>query len=240
MNEFEIRQALAGAAPAAMAPDPDRLRAALARADRMKNIRAAVVVGALSLVVSLGVFMSQAGESSTPLDVVDNPEVPAPDAGLPVLDDATTETTTVPPTTSTPLAPPEDNPDHLGSPTSTTAAPALITVTTTTLTPVTTTVPPTTTAPPTTTTAATSTFSASALYGSCEEPIPYDEYSGTAAPGATITVTSPWSTTGTVTADGNGDWWIRIEFPSAPVGEHFDVRVSDGAASADLDFVRNA
>jgi len=237
MNEFEIRRALAGVTPPSTGPDPDRLRAALIHADRMKSVRAALMVCAASLVVSLGVFMSQAGESSTPLDVVDTPETPVPDSDFPVLDDAFTETTTIPPTT----APLPDDPGHLDATPSTTAPPALIAATTTTVA-----VPepaPTTTAKPTspsTTSTVPSAFTAAALYGSCEEPIPYDEYSGKAAPGASITVSSPWSTTTNTTADDNGDWWVRVEFPSAPVGAPFAVNVSDGSTSVDLDFVRTA
>lgn len=259
MNEYEIRRALAAAPThAAVTPDPDRMRAALVHADRMKTIRMAMAVGAVTLVASLGLFLAQTGESTAPLDVVDQPDVPTPDPGLPVLEIASTETTTTTaaPTTTVPPAEPDADPDHLATPsTTTTAPPALIAVTTTrppvttTAPPPSTTAPPTTTAAPTTsTTSTTSTttttvpveFSAQARYGFCEEDPPYDEYSGTAAPGSTITVTSLYSSTAQVTADGNGDWFLRVEFPTAPVAEHFDVTVGDGTDTAVFDFVRTA
>ena len=91
--------------------------------------------------------------------------------------------------------------------------------------------------PPETTAAPPHTFSAQARYGSCEEDPPYDEYSGTAAAGATITVSSAHNTAVQTIADGNGAWFIRVEFPTAPVDEHFDVTVSDGVDTAVFDFV---
>ena len=81
-------------------------------------------------------------------------------------------------------------------------------------------------------------FSASAQYGSCEEPIPYDNYSGTAAPGATVTITSPWSATTTATADSSGHWAVQVTFEAAPVDEPFTVTISSGGESVGLGFVR--
>ena len=79
---------------------------------------------------------------------------------------------------------------------------------------------------------------ASAQYGSCEEPIPYDNYSGTAAPGATVTITSPWSATTTATADSSGHWAAQVTFEAAPVDEPFTVTISSGGDSVGLGFVR--
>jgi len=72
-------------------------------------------------------------------------------------------------------------------------------------------------------------FTANQKYGSCSEAIPWDKFYGTAAPGATIEVVSPYGS-GTATADASGNWLIRVEFPDAPVGEAFTVVVesSDG------------
>ncbi len=81
-------------------------------------------------------------------------------------------------------------------------------------------------------------FSASAQYGSCEEPIPYDNYSGTAAPGATVTITSPWSATTTATADSSGHWAVQVTFEAAPVDQPFTVTISSGGESVGLSFVR--
>ena len=81
-------------------------------------------------------------------------------------------------------------------------------------------------------------FTANQKYGSCGEAIPYDKFYGTATPGATIWVESPYGV-GTTTAGANGHWDIRVEFPDAPVGEPFTVVVesSDGGF-ASFTFVR--
>lgn len=104
----------------------------------------------------------------------------------------------------------------------------------------TTTPPPTTTAAPapkpapTTTTApdVSVAFSASQKYGSCGEAVPYDIFSGTATPGSTITISSPYGS-GTATADTDGHWSRKVEFPGAPAHETFSVSVSglDGSKS---------
>ena len=66
---------------------------------------------------------------------------------------------------------------------------------------------------------------------------PYDEYRGTAEPGRTITITSPYNSPATVTADAAGDWFLRVEFSDAPANEHFTVTVSDGVDAVGFDFV---
>jgi hypothetical protein len=78
----------------------------------------------------------------------------------------------------------------------------------------------------TTTTKATWEFSATQKYGTCSEPVPYDEFSGKAKPGSTVTVTSSHGS-GSTTADGDGNWWIRVEFPSAPYNTTFSVKAKD-------------
>ncbi len=72
-------------------------------------------------------------------------------------------------------------------------------------------------------------FSAHQVHGSCGEAIPYDVFWGTANPGATIWIESPYGS-GSTTATEKGDWEIKVEFPEAPVGEEFTVVVesSDG------------
>ena len=69
-------------------------------------------------------------------------------------------------------------------------------------------------------------FSAFQKYGSCAEPVPYDEFWGTGKPGSVINVTSPYGS-GSTTVDGEGNFWIRVEFPTAPFGETFSVKVKD-------------
>lgn len=79
----------------------------------------------------------------------------------------------------------------------------------------------------TTTTVATSWgFTAWQTYGSCSEPLPYDVFGGTAKPGGTVTVTSPYGS-GSTTADAEGAWSLRVEFPGAPYGKTFEVKVRD-------------
>lgn len=72
-------------------------------------------------------------------------------------------------------------------------------------------------------------FTANQKYGSCGEAVPFDKFWGTAAPGSTIWVESPFGS-GTTTANGDGHWEIRVEFPEAPLGEAFNVVIesSDG------------
>lgn len=65
-----------------------------------------------------------------------------------------------------------------------------------------------------------------AKYGSCEFDPPFDEYYGTAEPGAFITVTSEFGSGETVVGE-NGEWWVKVFFPEAPYGEEFVVTVKD-------------
>jgi len=78
----------------------------------------------------------------------------------------------------------------------------------------------------TTTTKATWEFSANQKYGSCSEPIPYDEFSGRAKPGSTVNVTSEFGG-GSAVADEDGNYWLKVEFPSAPFEQVFSVKVKD-------------
>lgn len=83
-------------------------------------------------------------------------------------------------------------------------------------------------------------FTAASAYGSCEEEIPYDIYSGHAAPGATVTLTSPWSATTTAVADEDGYWAVQVTFETAPVGDPFTVTAASGGSQVGLSFVRTA
>ncbi|MDF1594605.1 MAG: hypothetical protein P1T08_00720 [Acidimicrobiia bacterium] len=69
-------------------------------------------------------------------------------------------------------------------------------------------------------------FTAYATYGECAEIPPYDEYSGTAAPGTTILVLSDYGSGSTV-ANAEGAYWVRVEFPTAPAGKAFVVKVKN-------------
>lgn len=91
----------------------------------------------------------------------------------------------------------------------------------------------------TTTTKATWEFSASQKYGSCSEPVPYDEFFGKAKPGSTVNVTSEFGSRSTV-ADEDGNYWIKVEFPSAPFEQVFSVKVKDEFGSKKVfEFVSN-
>ncbi len=69
-------------------------------------------------------------------------------------------------------------------------------------------------------------FTASATYGECAETPPYDVYHGTAAPGATVTISSEYGGGSTV-ANSEGRWEKQVFFPSAPYGVPFAVKVED-------------
>jgi len=80
-------------------------------------------------------------------------------------------------------------------------------------------------------------FEASQKYGSCGEAVPYDVFKGKAAPGTSISVTSPYGG-GTATAGADGYWKVKVTFEAAPVGEVFTVTVSDGSDVKTFTFTR--
>ena len=69
-------------------------------------------------------------------------------------------------------------------------------------------------------------FSAFQKYGSCSEPIPYDEFWGTGKPGSTISVVSSHGS-GSAIVSEDGSYWLRVEFPGAPHETVFVVKVKD-------------
>ena len=261
-DEFDLRHALTGqAATITSTADPSRLCDGMVRADRLRTVRAAATAGVMAVVVAFGVLNLQGVEERSLVDTVEQPDAILPEPTVPAIDDATSETAEDEPpgdsgddepqlvTIATTTAPPTTlpaNPDHLTPPSTTEAPVAVVSTTippTTTVAVPTTTVPPTTTAAPTTTTVPPTTttapalFTAAARYGSCELDPPYDEYSGTATPGATVTITSPYSSATAVVADGNGDWAVTVFFLTAPANETFTVSVTDGSSVKTFDFV---
>jgi len=78
-------------------------------------------------------------------------------------------------------------------------------------------------------------FTANQKYGSCGEEIPYDFFWGTATPGATIYVESPYGD-GTTTAGDKGNWEIKVEFPEAPPGTFGIVIESSDGGRAEFSF----
>lgn len=74
-------------------------------------------------------------------------------------------------------------------------------------------------------------FSANQQYGVCSEEVPYDVFWGTAQPGSTVWVESPYGGS-EVSVNGEGHWEVVVEFPNAPVGEPFQVVVSSSAGGS--------
>lgn len=66
---------------------------------------------------------------------------------------------------------------------------------------------------------------AEAAFVECDSTPPFNEYWGTATPGATITINSPYGGK-QVTAGELGKWEARVEFPDAPVGTMFEVSIT--------------
>lgn len=83
-------------------------------------------------------------------------------------------------------------------------------------------------------------FTAESIYGECSEIPPYDVYHGTGRPGSTISVTSEYGS-GQTTVGPGGGWELRVEFPDAPVGKVFAVKVKDSLGRSKIfEFVHTA
>jgi hypothetical protein len=78
-------------------------------------------------------------------------------------------------------------------------------------------------------------FTANAAFESCDSDPPYNEYWGTSTSGAVITISSPYGSK-QVTANAEGKWEARVEFPSAPFGETFNVQLTSSKGSAVYNF----
>ena len=251
--------------------DPEAVLVGMRRVDRNRRIRAIGAGGCLFAILAFGFLALGGGEDrAADLDVRGDAPSPLPDdpslvpgtveqtgSGDRSTDDSSDPSGPIPDSDAREdrVAGSDDDginrlidgddsgvPDHLQVDPITTTTSVAVETTTTTVAVESAPQPPTTTAAPaTTTTVAAVSFSAVSRYGSCEEDPPYDEYSGTATPGTVVTITSPWSATAQTTADGSGNWYLRVEFPSAPVGEVFTVTASDGSgASVGMSFVRTA
>ena len=83
-------------------------------------------------------------------------------------------------------------------------------------------------------------FSAFATFGSCDLDPPYDVYYGTSDPGEKITIISEFGD-GVVNADAEGNWELKVFFPTAPFGKAFLVKVKDTKGNAkNFEFVSYA
>lgn len=69
-------------------------------------------------------------------------------------------------------------------------------------------------------------FTATQKYGSCELPEPYDVFSGKAEPGSTVNIASP-NGDGSAVADGDGNWSVKVFFPTAVYNVTFTVTATD-------------
>jgi hypothetical protein len=78
-------------------------------------------------------------------------------------------------------------------------------------------------------------FSANAAFTECNVNPPYNEYWGKVTPGSTISISSPYGS-GSATANGDGKWSARVEFPSAPVGETFTVTLTSSSGGNTYQF----
>ncbi len=186
---------------------------------------------------AVGAWALPAGHAESTLDAasadaVEAPELPAEpqlDAPTAARNVAPIEAAVVEPDAAAPVeADPDAVPPHLDA-SSDIAAPAPVQIVTTT------TAPPTTLPPMTIAPQVTVAFTASQACGSCDEPIPYDIFSGATTPGTTVSISSAYGS-GSTTADGSGHWERKVEFPSAPRGETFNVTVNGLGGSKSFTF----
>jgi hypothetical protein len=72
-------------------------------------------------------------------------------------------------------------------------------------------------------------FWAEQKFGSCSENPPYDVFYGKGTPGTHVSVSSPYGS-GSTTVGDDHHWKAKVFFPSAPIGQAFEVTVtsSDG------------
>ena len=150
--------------------------------------------------------------SSTVLAVaaVSNDLQPAPTTTLP------SPTTTLPPPTTVPA------PAPTAPPPTTTKVPRTTTTTTV--------VPPTTTAQ-------SFAFTMTQKWKTSSASPPFEEFSGTARPGATITITSSYGG-GTTVVGPTGAWALRVEFPNAPLDTPFTGKVKTAQGQKTFTFKR--
>jgi hypothetical protein len=78
-------------------------------------------------------------------------------------------------------------------------------------------------------------FTANAALSETDANPAFNEYWGKSTTGAVITISSPYGS-GEVTSDADGKWAARIEFPGAPVGETFIVRITSSKGTAVYEF----
>lgn len=80
-------------------------------------------------------------------------------------------------------------------------------------------------------------FTANQQFGSCAEDLPYDVFWGTADPGSAVYIASDFGS-GTTTANGDGHWEIRVDFPNAPFNHAFNVVAEADGGRKVFSFIR--
>jgi hypothetical protein len=105
--------------------------------------------------------------------------------------------------------------------------------------PTTTATPPKPTIVRTTTTASPYAFTVKQRWKTSSASPPFEEFSGTAQPGATITISSSYGG-GTAVAGPTGAWAARVEFPTAPVGTKFTGKVKTAQGQKSFTFTRTS
>lgn len=78
-------------------------------------------------------------------------------------------------------------------------------------------------------------FTANAVFESCDEAVPYNEYFGTAMPGTVVLISSPYGSAEKVAGE-NGGWEALVEFPNAPRNSSFVVQVKSIATGQVKEF----
>jgi len=78
-------------------------------------------------------------------------------------------------------------------------------------------------------------FTANAAQTTTDHTPPVNEYWGTSTAGATISITSDYGSV-QVLSNGEGKWSARLEFPGAPLGVTFNVRITSSKGEAAFDF----
>ena len=72
------------------------------------------------------------------------------------------------------------------------------------------------------------------------ESPPYDVYFGKGEPGSEVSVTSEYGS-GATTVNAKGEWELRVDFPGAPKGTIFAVKVKDSLGRSKIfEFVNTA
>jgi hypothetical protein len=151
--------------------------------------------------------------------------------------EVTNEVPLAPAATEPPPPPPTAPPTTAQAPPAASAVPTTIRQPATTIAPTTTVRPTTTTTVPATTTTTTVAFTMKQKWKTSSAAPPFEEFSGTAARGATITITSAYGS-GTTTVDQAGNWALRVEFPNAPVNVAFTGKVKTAQGQRTFTFTR--